>query len=47
MASIISDTELLELSIEPFEDDMQIREEETSINKNKDIPQSSNEPQKQ
>ena len=47
MTSIISDTELLELSIEPFEDDMQIQEEETSTNKNKDIPQLSTEPQKQ
>jgi len=47
MTCIISDTELLELSIEPFEDDMQIQEEETSTNKDKDIPQSKNEAQKQ
>jgi len=47
MTSIISDTELLELSIEPFEDDMQIPEDEPLTNKNQEIPQSKNEPQKQ
>ena len=47
MTSIISDTELLELSIEPFDDDMQNQDEELPTTKNHDNPQLKNEAQKQ
>jgi len=47
MTSSISDTELLELSIEPFDDDMQSKDEELSTTKEHDNPQSKNEAQKQ
>jgi len=47
MTSIISDTELLELSIEPFDDDMQAQDEDLPTTNDEYIPPSNNHAQKQ
>ena len=47
MTSIISDTELLELSIEPFEEEMQVPEDGPTTKQDQQSSQYSNESQKQ